>query len=382
MSEPAILGVGTRDQWRGVEVTDDGVPEILGVLLLRLLRRLGPRGVADTFISSPWGWRSLPLREKRDSGSAPWFTPGDAQSRTHFLTWFILDLEGQRLEVHDVNSAQWLEPVQLAPDGRALNRPAWLPEPSPWLPTRAGVIDVRSARVLQELRQRGIAFEQARAIVAAWLRGLVPGSTSGDWQARCANEATVWSAWRLEQQRLWLPDRLEDSFFEFILSTEDGVVGLGSSAVADWWEAARRAGVGGDKKIARTLESLFSAAVAPGSKLPVQASVTAIMPREPSGPLEALRQKLLGPVSEPLPRPVFLELLPDLSRQEFLRRLETGEMPDNLVEGKEGFHPAREFQPSREWIAQLVQAVSFPLASGTPDFPKRRRMFFWPYEEA
>ncbi|MCY1018174.1 hypothetical protein [Pyxidicoccus sp. MSG2] len=383
MSEPAILAVGTRDLWRGVEVSDDGVPEMLGVFLLRLLRRYGgAKGVAEAFVSAPWGWRKLPTREANDSGWAPWFTPDDEHSRIQFLTWFILDVEHGRLEVYDVNAREWLEPVRLGADGRALNRPAWVPVAPRWLPTRPAQVDARGARILEELRKRGLSVERARAIVSTWMKGLVPQAARGAWQLWCGDDATSWSACRLGEQLLWIPDRTTDekSYFELILSTEDCGVGFGSPSPEAWLRAVQETGVS-RAKAGDTLDALFSAAVSPWAKAPVRVAVEGVMHAEPSGPFEALKQKLFKPASEPLRVPQFLELLPAIPREELARRFENDEGPSSVVEDEDGLHPARTFEPPHGWLGGLVRALSVPVDSGSGAVPERRRTRFWPYDE-
>lgn len=382
MSEPAILAVGTREQWRGVEVTDDGTPDILGVFLLRLLRRFGGlEGVAKRFVSSPWGWRSLPMREARDSGWAPWFTPEDEHSRVNFLNWFVLDVEGGRLEVYDVNEKQWLEPVRIAPDGRPLNRPDWVPEPSDWLPTRPAEVPSEAHRVLGCLRVADLSVDQARTVVLTWMRGLVPGAGRGEWQLRCADDATCWSAWTLGGQRLWIPDRTEESIFDIILSTEECGLGLGSSEPRSWIAAAQASGLN-RKKAGRFVEALFAAAVQPWAKHPINAGIEGTFYSEPSGPLDALKRKLFPPPPEVLPRPFFIEVLPAMSHEVFMRRIERGETPKHVVQDALGFHPATDFEPPKGWLLNLVKALCVPVPAGTPGLPERRRMYLWPYDEA
>ncbi|MCY1019125.1 hypothetical protein [Pyxidicoccus sp. MSG2] len=43
-----------------------------------------------------------------------------------------------------------------------------------------------AAHVLEELRRKDLSVERARAIVAGWLKGLVPQAAKGDWQLWCA----------------------------------------------------------------------------------------------------------------------------------------------------------------------------------------------------
>ncbi|NMO19381.1 hypothetical protein HPC49_18650 [Pyxidicoccus fallax] len=382
MSEPAILAVGTRDRWRGVEVTDDGEPGMLGVFLLRLLRRYGGlKGVAEKFVSAPWGWRKLPTREARENGWAPWFTPDNEHSHSQFLTWFILDIEGGRLEVFDVVEKQWLEPVRIAPDGSPLNRPDWVPPPPKWLPTRPAVVDVRAARVLEALRKNDLSVERARAIVSAWMRGRVPSEAVGDeWQLWCGEGATCWSAWRLDGQLLWIPDRAYDSYFELVLSTSDCAVGFGTASPEAWVEAALQVGIP-RRKAGKAVEALLSAAAAPFSTLPVKVAVEGFFHEEPSGLLDEVKQKLFPPLPQLLPRAHIVEVLPAFSYEELMRRVDSGETPNNVVEDEEGFHPAREFEPPHEWLVHLVQTLSVPVAPRTTPLPERRRRSYWPYDE-
>jgi hypothetical protein len=386
MSEPAILAVGTRDRWRGIQVSHDGVPEVLGVFLLRLLRRYGGlKAVAEKFVASPTGWVNLPMREA--SKHARWFTQDDPDSRAAFLTWFILDVEGGRLEVFDVKQRQWLEAVQVAPDGRLLNRPAWVLAPPPWLPTRLAQVDAFAARILEGLRQHDLPVERARAIVSAWMRSLVPQAPKGDWELWRAEDATCWSAWRLDGQLLWIPDRVHGpgfrahgSSFTVVFSTGDCGVGFGTSNPARWLPAVEQAGVP-RAKAARTLEALFAAAATPWAKHPVRVAVEGIFHQEPSGPLEALKQKLFKPKPELLPAPDVVEVLPAMPYEELGQLLQRGEIPWNVVQDAEGFHPARTLGLPREWFVHLLQALCVPVARGSYAVPERRRARFWPYEE-
>jgi hypothetical protein len=380
MSEPAILAVGTREQWRGVEVTFDGAPEYLGVLLLRLLRRCGGlKAVAQRFVSAPWGWRSLPQRETRDSGWAPWLTPENPDSRTHFLNWYVLDVEGGTLEVYDVSQEAWLEPARIAADGRALNRPDWVPQPSGWLPTRPAVAETDAHRVLGCLRVADVPLEQARAVVLAWMRGLVQDAEQGEWQLRCGEDATCWSAWQLGAQRLWIPDRVDDDFFAFILSTEDCGVGYATAFPDVWLAAAQRTGLS-RKKAARFVETLFTAAVQPWAKHPVRTGIEGVFHTEPSGLLEALKRKLFPPRPTLLRVPEFLEVFPPVPHELLMRRLQQEDGPTSVVQDEEGLHPAKDFTPPKGWLLNLVRAMSVPVPPG--GLPERRRAYFWPYDEA
>ncbi len=381
MSTPGILAVGTKERWRGVEVTHDGTPDSLGYLVLRLLRRFGgPQGVAKQFVSSPWGWRSLAGREARDSGWAPWFTPDDAYSRTHFVNWYILDVEGGRLEVYDVNEKVWLEPVRIAADGRPLNRPDWVPEPPDWLPTRPAEVEADTNRARGCLRLRDLPLEQARAVVLAWMKGLVPGAEKGEWQFECAADATSLSAWRLGDQLLWIPDRIEASYFEFTLATEDCGIGLGAASPEAWLQAAQRTGLN-RKKGVRFVEELFAAAATPWAKGPVRTGIRASFYSEPTGPLDALKRKLFPPEPEMTPEPFFMELGPLISHEEFMRRIERGDGPVQVAKEDDGIHIARDFTPPRGWLVNLVRAVGVPVPAGSPGVPARRRAYFWPYDE-
>ncbi|WP_163992123.1 hypothetical protein [Pyxidicoccus caerfyrddinensis] len=280
-----------------------------------------------------------------------------------------------------MSTREWLEPVRLAADGRALNRPAWMPDAPRWLPTRPAQVDARAARILEELRKRDLPVERARAIVSAWLKGLVPQAARGEWQLWCGDDATCWSAWRLGEQLLWIPDRTDEgSYFELILSTEDCGVGFGSPSPKAWLRAVQEAGVS-RAKAGDTLDALFSAAVSPWAEAPVRVGVEGVIHAEPSGPLEALKQKLFKPAPKPLPAPQFLELLPAIPREELMRRFENDEGPSSVVEDEDGFHPARTFEPPHEWLVGLVRALSVPVGPGSGAVPERRRTRFWPYDD-
>jgi hypothetical protein len=380
MSTPAILAVGTREQWRGVEVTSDGTPAYLGVLLLRLLRRSGGlKAVAQRFVSAPWGWRSLPRREPRDSGWAPWLTPENPDSQTHFIHWYVLDLEGGTLEVYDVSRKAWLEPARIAGDGRALNRPDWVPTPSGWLPTRPAVAETDAHRVLGCLRVADIPLEQARTVVLAWMKGLVRGAEQGEWQLGCGRGVTCWSAWQLAGQRLWIPDRVDDGSFAFILATEDCGVGYASDSPEAWLAAAQGTGLS-RKKAARLVGDLFAAAVQPWARHPVRAGIVGALHSEPSGALDALKRKLFPPEPMLLRAPGFLEVLPAVPHELLLRQLERDDGPMSLVQDDDGFHPAKDFTPPKGWLLDLVRAMSVPVPPS--GLPERRRVSFWPYDEA
>jgi hypothetical protein len=380
MSTPGILAVGTREQWRGVEVTYDGTPDSLGFLVLRLLRRFGVQGVVKQFISAPWGWRSITGREARDSGWAPWFTPENPYSQTHFINWYVLDVEGGRLEVYDCNTKAWLEPVRIAADGRPLNRPDWVPEPPDWLPTRPAEVASETNRVRGSLRVRDIPLEQARAVVLAWMKGLVPGAEKGEWQLECAEDATCLSAWRLGDQLLWIPDRIEAQYSEFFLATEDCGTGLGTPSPEAWAQAAQRTGFN-RKKGVRFVEELFSVAATPWANGPVRTAIRVSYPSDPTGPLDALKRKLFPPEPQLAHAPFFMEVGKPISHEQVMRLIERGEQP-LIMQEDDGFHLGRDFTPPRGWLANLVRAVSVPVPAGSPGVPERRRAYFWPYDEA
>lgn len=367
VSEPAILGVGTRTRWRGVEVTDDGTPDVLGLFLLRLCRYYGGlEAVARKFVSEPWGWRTLPTRERRDDGWAPWFEPGNEHSSQQFLNWFVLDVEAGKLEVFDVNEGHWLEPALIAPDGRPRNRPAWVGDDPRWLSTTYGTTSLTSARILTALHEQPIAIDRARTVVAAWLHGLVPHSKHGDWQIWSGDDATTWSPWKIGEQRLWLPDQPSDVLpFALVLSTEDACVGFATMEVDNWRSAAMRAGVP-QAEVARTLEALFAAAAAPWVKGPVKVAVSATMHGESE--------------DHWLHQPMVFEMTSTISREEMVRLIREGQPPRNIIEGTDGYHLATEFKPPSNWIVDLIRAVNVPVEVEVEPLPERRRSRWWPFD--
>ncbi|HLM42397.1 MAG TPA: hypothetical protein VK458_00960, partial [Myxococcaceae bacterium] len=106
-----------------------------------------------------------------------------------------------------------------------------------------------------------------------------------------------------------------------------------------WWEAAKRAGIS-ESEVEKTLEALFSAAASPGTQHPVRVG------------------------------------------EEWTRLLEEGDIPDSIVQDDEGIHPAEEPTPPTEWLVNLIRALSVPEDPVGMQLPRRRRAFFWPYDEA
>lgn len=380
VSANAILAAGNREAWKGVEVTFNGEPDNLGITLLRLLRAHGgTRAVADAFVSEPWGWTDLRLRDRRTEGRAAWIASGDELAKSAFGFWFVLDVERDRLEVFDVAADAWLEPAELAKDGLLLNHPGWIGDAPLWLQARRGVVTKAGMRIQAALRDRDVPMSLAHRIVAAWLQSLVPGDRADEWHVSCHDEATSWSAYRIAKRLLWIPDRLPELPGDFILATSHARSAVAFDLVAPWRAASLEAGVPPDE-VTRVVQALFIAAASGQTSNPVDVSIEGEEPPEGLG--DRVKRWFTGPKVVHLPRPKFIVKLGALDIPTMERMAKAGEIPFGVVEEPDGtIREIRAFEPPQGWLVELVRAVSDP-AGSADDLPEWRRARFWLPDDA
>lgn len=136
MSTPCIVGVGTRESWKGVPCKADGVPESTGLVLVDRIVRLGGIGPAAkvSVLDAPLGWDwagGKPLAEADDFLVGPGLsenTPAEILDRHYAI--YLLNPASRSLEVKILPDDHWLTPLVFADDGSLTQLPEWYPQPN------------------------------------------------------------------------------------------------------------------------------------------------------------------------------------------------------------------------------------------------------------